>query len=175
MTWKRCQVASTPAEAATRSRSVSSELDATAQRVCGTTRTRCTLSRCTPSTIASSAASVTRPPGLRKILASPGPSPSIPSGSMRESMHVTMATPARATPSKPPYLKSAANSRFAARRSSKLSTSGDTSAGSAGGAEQVAGRDRPGLCGPEEPERQHACDRGADGGTDEDGLLLGDA
>ena len=47
-------------------------LVATAQRVCGMTRTRSTPSRCTPRTIASRAASVTRPPGLRKIFASPG-------------------------------------------------------------------------------------------------------
>ena len=53
-------------------------LVATAQRVCGTTRTRSTPSRCTPRTIASRAASVTRPPGLRKIFASPGASPMQP-------------------------------------------------------------------------------------------------
>ena len=51
---------------------------ATAQRVCGTTRTRSTPSRCTPRTIASRAASVTRPPGLRKIFASPGCRPMQP-------------------------------------------------------------------------------------------------
>ena len=45
---------------------------AIAHRVCGMTRIRSTLSRCTPSTSASRPAAVTRPPGLRKIFASPG-------------------------------------------------------------------------------------------------------
>ena len=81
-------------------------LEAIAQRVCGMTRIRSTPSRWVPSTSASSAASVTRPPGLRKILASPGFRPSIRRGSIRESMHVTIATPACATPSKPPSSKS---------------------------------------------------------------------
>ena len=53
------------------SRSSPSVFVAIAQRVCGTTRMRSTPSRCTPTTSASSAAAVTRPPGLRKILASP--------------------------------------------------------------------------------------------------------
>ena len=51
---------------------------AIAQRVCGTTRIRLTLSRWTPSTSASRAWAVTRPPGLRKILASPGCEPEHP-------------------------------------------------------------------------------------------------
>lgn len=94
ITWNACQDASCPAEAPTRSCSSASEADAIAQRVCGTTRIRFTFSRWTPSTSASSAASVTRPPGFRKIFASPGLSPSMPSGSIRESMHVTIAMPA---------------------------------------------------------------------------------
>ena len=69
---KVCQEASWPADSPTRSRSSSSVEEAIAQRVCGTTRIRRTLSRCTPSTSASSACGVTRPPGLRKIFASPG-------------------------------------------------------------------------------------------------------
>ena len=44
---------------------------------------------------------MTRPPGVRMILASPVLSPIISRGSMRESMQVIMATPARAMPSNP--------------------------------------------------------------------------
>ena len=53
-------------------------VEAIAQRVWGTIRIRSTPSRCTPSTSASRAAAVTRPPGLRKILASPGLQPEHP-------------------------------------------------------------------------------------------------
>ena len=49
------------------------------------------------------ASGVTRPPGVRMILASPTRRPIISSGSIRESMQVTMATPAWAMPSKPPW------------------------------------------------------------------------
>lgn len=41
------------------------------------------------------------------------------SGSMRESMHVTIATPARAMPSKPASANESAKVRLAASRSSK--------------------------------------------------------
>ena len=44
------------------------------------------------------------------------------SGSILESMQVTIATPAWAMPSKPPSRKSAANSLLEARRSSKSDT-----------------------------------------------------
>src|SRR3954470_1656436 len=173
-TWNRCQVTSVPADAATRSRSSASVLLATAQRVCGTTRMRSTLSRCTPRTSASIAWGVIRPPGLRKIFASPALRPSIRSGSMRESMQVTMATPAWATPSNPDRSKSAANSRLAASRSSKL-TSGDVSRRLPRGAQQVAGRDGPGPGRPEQQQGQDAGDDRADGRSGEDGVLLGDA
>src|SRR4051794_37215473 len=173
MTGKGCQEASMPAEAPTFSRSSASVLLATAQRVWGTTRTRSTFSRWTPRTRASSACGVTRPPGLRKILASPGLSPSIPRGSMRESMQVTIATPAWATPSKPARSKEAANSWLAASRSSKL-TSGTLANPSTGGAEQVAGRDGPRRREPEEHEGEHGGDERTHRGTREDRLLLGD-
>src|SRR5690349_21397683 len=122
MTWKACQEASWPESSLIFCCSSASVFAVIAHRVCGITRTRSTLSRCTPRTSASSAASVTRPPGLRKILASPGLSPSIRRGSIRESMQVTIAMPAWATPSNPERLKSSANSRFAASRSSKSFT-----------------------------------------------------
>ena len=76
---------------------------AMAHRVCGTTRIRFTPSRWTLSTQPTSASGVTRPPGVRRIFASPTFSPIILSGSIRESMQVTMATPACATPSNPPW------------------------------------------------------------------------
>ena len=69
--WKLIQDASLPALAPTRSRSSSSVLKAMAHLVCGTMRMRSTLSRCVASTSASRASEATRPPGLRKILASP--------------------------------------------------------------------------------------------------------
>ena len=75
---KCCQEASWPADSPTRARSSSSVAEAIAQRVCGTTRIRFTCSRCTPRTSASSACGVTRPPGLRKIFASPGERPEHP-------------------------------------------------------------------------------------------------
>src|SRR5690606_27176763 len=81
-----------------------------------------TRSRWTPRTSASIAWSVTRPPGLRKILASPGRRPTIASGSIRESMHVTIATPAWAMPSKPCMVNRAAYASFAASRSLKSSS-----------------------------------------------------
>src|SRR5688572_14955088 len=49
----------------------------------------------------------------------------MPSGSMRESMHVTTATPAWATPSNPLSANEAANDRFAASRSSNSPTTRD--------------------------------------------------
>ena len=51
-------------------------------------------------------------------LASPCDRPSMASGSMRESMQVTTATPLRATPSRPLWEKSAAYAALAAMRSS---------------------------------------------------------
>ena len=48
-----------------------------------------------------SAEVVTRPPGVRMILASPKVSPTISSGTIRESMQVTIRTPAWAIPSNP--------------------------------------------------------------------------
>ena len=54
------------------------------------------------------------------------------SGSSRESMQVTMATPAWAIPSKPLRSKVAANSRFAASRSSNPSPTGRNASGCAG-------------------------------------------
>jgi len=57
--------------------------------------------------------------GVAEIFASPWESPSIPSGSILESMQVTIATPAWATPSNPPSSKVSAKERLAASRSSK--------------------------------------------------------
>ena len=62
----------------------------------------------TAMTSASSVVWVTRPPGVRRILASPSLRPSISRGSIRESMHVTMPTPALAMPSNPPSEKDSA-------------------------------------------------------------------
>ena len=76
---------------------------AMAHRVCGTIRIRFTPSRWTPSTQPTRASAVTRPPGVRMIFASPTRRPIISSGSIRESMQVTMAIPAWATPSNPPW------------------------------------------------------------------------
>ena len=92
---------SSPVSRATRATTSASSPLAIAQRVCGTTRIRFTPSRCTPRTQPTRASGVTRPPGVRMILASPVLRPIISSGSMRESMQVIMATPARAMPSKP--------------------------------------------------------------------------
>ncbi len=50
------------------------------------------------------------------------------SGSILESMQVTIATPAWATPSNPPSSKVSANERLAAIRSSKSLTSTNASA-----------------------------------------------
>src|SRR5580765_983804 len=119
MTWKPIQDASTPADSPMTARSSGSVLRVIAHRVCGMIRIRRTPSRWTPRTSASRPAAVTRPPGLRKILASPGERPSIPSGSIRLSIQVMMATPRWATPSKPPMVKRAAYDWLAARRSSK--------------------------------------------------------
>ncbi len=65
------------------------------------TMIRVTCSRCTPAMQPARAEVVTRPPGVRRILASPKFSPTISSGTIRESMQVTISTPAWATPSKP--------------------------------------------------------------------------
>ncbi len=67
----------------------------------------------------------------------------MPSGSMRESMQVTIATPAWATPSKPARSKCSANSRLAASRSSKSRsrTAGYRPGGAQG--RVVAGPGRP--------------------------------
>ena len=74
--------------------------DAIAHRVCGTIMIRLTWSNCTLSTHPVRTSAETRPPGERRILASPSLSPSMRSGSIRESMQVTSATPAFAMPSK---------------------------------------------------------------------------
>ena len=53
----------------------------------------------------------------------------MPSGSRRESMQVTTATPAWATPSNPLRAKDAANDRFAASRSSNSPDTDDHDVG----------------------------------------------
>ena len=111
---------SSPVVAATRATMSASSPLAIAHRVWGTTRIRSTPSRCTPRMQPTRASWVTRPPGVRMILASPTRRPIISSGSMRESMQVTMATPAWAMPSKPP---SENRSRYSALPSSRSSNS----------------------------------------------------
>ena len=92
--------------APTRSRSSSSVEEAIAQRVCGTTRIRSTPSRCTPSTSASSACGGDPATGVAEDLrVAVAAGRACRSGSIRESMQVTMATPACATPSKPPSVE----------------------------------------------------------------------
>ena len=112
------QVASASA-AEMRSRNSGWVDEAIAHRVWGTTRIRSHVEEVDSEDQRLERPSVTRPPGLRKILASPGFRPTIRSGSMRESMHVTMAMPACAMPSKPPWAKWSANSALASTRSSK--------------------------------------------------------
>ena len=122
-TWKGCQEASMPGGLADPARGAPARCARPSRSGCagrpGSARRRAGARRA-PAPRAPAA--VTRPPGLRKILASPGSRPSIRSGSIRESMQVTIATPAWATPSKPPRSKSSANSRLAASRSSKSAT-----------------------------------------------------
>ena len=55
-----------------------------------------------------STSTVTRPPALRRILASPGTSPSMVNGSMRLSMQVTRANLLAAGAGMPARVKSAA-------------------------------------------------------------------
>ncbi len=76
---------------------------------------------------------------------------------MRESMHVTIATPAWATPSKFPPLKSAAYSALAAIRSSK----------SAGMRQTVSVG--------QQHQREQSSNNGAPCGSGENGVLLDDA
>ena len=108
-----------PAGLADPSRSSFSVYVAIMHRVCGTTRMRSTPSRCTPSTSASSAAWSPDRPGCGRSWRRPVGARASRSGSMRESMHVTTATPAWATPSNPLSANDSANARFAASRSSK--------------------------------------------------------
>ena len=72
------------------------------QSVCATIITRSTPSRWVASTRVRSTSEVTRAPALRRIFASPLSSPSIRSGSMRESMQVTIARPRAARPGRWP-------------------------------------------------------------------------
>ena len=72
-----------------------------------TTHTRVTPSRLAARMSERSASSVTRAPALRMILASPARSPSMASGSMRESMQVSTARPLAARPCMPESWNSA--------------------------------------------------------------------
>ena len=99
---------STPARSRITRWMSSSVLSAIRHRVCGTTSTRFTPSRWAASTRVRSTSSVTRAPALRRILASPLASPSIRSGSIRESMQVRIATPRAATGARPAPAKVAA-------------------------------------------------------------------
>jgi hypothetical protein len=78
------------------------------QSVCCTTMTRSTSSRWTARTRVRSTSLVTRPPAFRRIFASPADRPSISSGSMRESMQVTTASPRAACPASSPASNCAA-------------------------------------------------------------------
>ena len=79
----------------------SSSLAATIrQSVCAITIRRSTPSRYLATTSVARTSSVTRPPALRMIFASPGLSPSIASGSIRESIQVSTARPRAARPSR---------------------------------------------------------------------------
>merc|ERR1739841_235650 len=100
---------------------------------------------------------------------------------MRESMQVTIATPAFATPSKPAYSKESAKVRLASRRSSKPAEVGCVSAM----ARNLADDGHPGrgvsavTCGTcvGAAQQHQGQDRGqqrAPRGAQEDGLLLGD-
>jgi hypothetical protein len=82
--------------------------EAILQSVCSTTMTRSTLSRWVARTSVRSTSSVTRPPALRRILASPFSRPSMDSGSMRESMQVMTASPRAACPGRPEKTKESA-------------------------------------------------------------------
>jgi hypothetical protein len=84
------------------------DAEAILQSVCSTTRIRSTPSRWVASTRVRSTSSVTRPPALRMILASPLARPSIAKGSIRESMQVTTASPRAAWPGRPSSTKDAA-------------------------------------------------------------------
>ena len=148
-----------------------------AHRVCGMTRMRRTLSRCTPSTSASSACGVTRPPGLRKILASPRPSPSILSGSIRESMQVMTAIPACAMPSKPSWSKRGGVLLVRGQEVVEV-THGQDGSGAAcqpTRADCLVGVDRPGGGAAEHDQRDDPGRERAEHRAQEDGLLLGDA
>ena len=94
-------------------------------------------------------AAVTRPPGLRKILASPGSRPSIRSGSIRESMQVTIAMPACAMPSKPARSKCVGERTVGCEQVVEVVHGRETLAvrpASAGRAQWPRGVERPACC-----------------------------
>ena len=93
------------------------------------------------------------------------------SGSMRESMQVTMATPAWAMPSKPPRSKVSAYAALAASRSSKSSVASRVQPD--GAAMPVERRGSSAVA--EQHQGEHRRDQRADGGADEHRVLLGDA
>ena len=103
-----------------RSRSTSSLVPTIAQSVCATMQTRVTPSRFTARISDRSASSVTRAPALRMIFASPGRSPSMARGSMRESMHVRTASPLAAVPFTPESWNPVRYRTLAASRSSNM-------------------------------------------------------
>src|SRR5262245_47630035 len=95
-------------------------------------------------------------------------------------MQVTIATPACATPSKPPCSKFSAYAALAASRSSKSwSVTGSATGGSVArqGSTDAQTHGDVGtarLGAPQECQCQHRGDEGADGGAGEHGVLLGD-
>ena len=99
--------------AASRLRTSSSLWSASAQSVCCMTAISATPRNRVASTSDRSTSGVTRPPALRRILASPGCSPSMVSGSMRLSMQVTRAKPRAATGAMPSRANPSAYSALA--------------------------------------------------------------
>ena len=85
----------------------SSSAAAIAQRLCGITMMRLTLSRWTPAMQPASAEVVTRPPGVRMILASPKVRPTISKGTIRESMQVIDQDPRMGYPVETVLIKAA--------------------------------------------------------------------
>src|SRR3954466_1330710 len=87
---------------------------------------RSTSRRYVASTNVRKTSSVTRAPAFRMIFASPASRPSVASGSIRESMHVSRPRRRRARPSRPTLVKVFAYAALASRTSWKSSPGSDT-------------------------------------------------
>ena len=109
-----------------------SVVKARAQSVCCMTTMRRTPSIQVARISERSTSRVTRPPALRRILASPGRSPSTGSGSMRVSMQVTRANPLAARAGSPTLSKRAAKRWFSSSRSSNMTRAWQTRGGNLG-------------------------------------------